>query len=161
VEIFERTEGRYFILEDESGKVVVEPGSDHHGMHRTYLSKQTAMKDLEGRAKTFAQENDIKLKRAIVGLNKYIRVTERIMTPGKFLYILGNAEDVVLPVEARNDHTVSPYLITNDGNMIVSESNEERSEMQTKNSVRFEFIVAGVCFVLSVVLSLVVYFFFI
>jgi hypothetical protein len=155
VDVYNEWEGDQFLLDDGTGIAFVDPAGNEEGMKPSYHAEQKHLRDMEDPGKQFLLDHGIEMQDSFSGFNKRMKISERILPIGKFLYILGDAQEIMRPKEARDIPYLNALSIVNDGRMIISKKPEERTEMLKRKSARFEFIFAGVCIILFVLISLI------
>jgi len=82
-----------FYLQDNTGKVLVDPNKAEINVPKAYESKSQWGKDPEPIVRKFLKNENIRFEGALFGANHTMRYREWIVPPGMELYVLGDAGD--------------------------------------------------------------------
>jgi len=125
-----------FFLKDETGKVLIDSNgaevdipSDYQIQSRGFLPK-----DLPASAQNFLNANGISQK-DFLGFNKELRLTEYIIVPTDWLYIMGNAGDNPYVEEGESAQSSADIMIQKGGPMFYI---SDKSEKELLKSLSFK-----------------------
>ncbi len=125
--IHKEREGGPFLLKDDSGMVVVDPKG---GKMRSVLSlfqRQGTFSELNDSARTYLESRKIR-KEGFFGIfNRTLRIQESIVPVDKYLYVLGDAVDIDIPREVKDNYLVNPFTIKKRDLMVLSYKEEEKT----------------------------------
>jgi hypothetical protein len=144
-----------FYLEDNTGKVMVEPKYADMHIPKSHQSSSSWGKDPGAQVKSFLKKESIKFEGALFGANYTMRYTEWIITPGMQLYVMGTAADNPYVENATSVHGVEDAIIKKGSDGILMISN--RKEKQVLNKIKWKAIgyLAG-GFLLSLVCLIII-----
>lgn len=139
-----------FYLEDETGKVMVEPKYAELHIPKSYTSKSKWGKDPEPIVKNFLKAEKIRFEGKLFGMNYTMRYTEWIITPKMNLYVMGAA--------AKNPHVEGGTAVKSVENIMIKKGPDRilmisnKKEKQVLNTLKlksFGYMAGG--FLLSLV----------
>ncbi len=119
--------GGPFLLKDDSGMVVVDPKGGKMKSVLSLFQRQGTFNELSDSARTYIKSRKIR-KEGFFGIfNRTLRVRESIVPVKKYLYVLGDAVDIEIPSEVKDNYLVNPFTIRKEGVMVLSYKVEEKT----------------------------------
>ena len=93
VKVFDKASTERFFIEDETGKVMVDPTGAELDLKQSYFEVSGFGKIFNQATTDFMSSNGVKEKALFNFMNRKMRVTEWVIQPGIPLYVLGVAGD--------------------------------------------------------------------
>ncbi len=117
-----------FFLQDNTGKVMIDPSKAEVNVKRSYHSQSKWGKDPEPTVKKFLDNEKIRFEGSLFGMNYTMRYTEWIITPGTDVYVMGEAKDNPYVEEGTAQKGVEDIMISKgkDKLMIISTKKENQ-----------------------------------
>jgi hypothetical protein len=125
-------EGGPFLIRDDSGYVKVVPGRNDLERFTTVSTSSSIFNDMTPNAERYIESRGIRDKGFFGILKRKLRVLESVVLTDRNLYVLGTARETFMEPILSNDYKVSPYVISNEGRMILSYDSEEATSSHMK-----------------------------
>ena len=93
-----------FYVQDDTGKVLVDPAGAEINIPTDYEYNSGLLNDPPAQVKEFLKANDISHD-SFLGLNKRMRYREYLIEPGDAVYVMGTAADNPVMAHPGDDHT--------------------------------------------------------
>lgn len=93
-----------FYVQDDTGKILVNPEGAQINVPRDYEYNSGLLNDPPALVKEFLKASDISHD-SFLGLNKRMRYREYLVEPGDAVYVMGSAEDDPVIAHTADDHT--------------------------------------------------------
>lgn len=93
VTIKKGTENRLFYIQDETGRILVDPNKASIDISKSNVYNSAMGKDPPQNVLRFLEMENIRFEGILFGINKRMRYTEYIIKPYDSLYIMGTVED--------------------------------------------------------------------
>lgn len=147
-----------FFVEDETGKVMVDPKNAEVHVPMSYHSRSKWGRDPEPAVKRFLQKENIRFEGRLFGANYTMRYREWLIAPKMQLYIMGTAADNPYVEEATAVKGVKDIIIKRGREKVMVMSN--RKEKQILNTLKLKAIggIAGGALLSVVCLILIIAF---
>jgi hypothetical protein len=134
--------GGPFLVEDDSGKVLVDPEGAGLDKVQTMETQQGMFADMNANAQSHIKMHGIREKGYFGVFKRKLKVVESIIPVGKDIYVLGDAIEEDLGPVLNNDLLVSPFMIKKKGLMILSYTSEKGLTLSKKRTWKFHYITA-------------------
>ena len=132
-----------FYLQDNTGKVMVDPKKAGVHTPMSYHSQSKWGKDPEPTVKKFLDHENIRFEGSLFGMNYTMRYREWMIAPGTDVYVMGEAADNPYVEEGTAQQGVEDIMITRGKDKIMMISTKK--EKQILNSLKWKslFAIAG------------------
>jgi len=127
-----------FFVQDETGKVMVDPQHAEVHVPMSYHSQSQWGKDPEPVVKRFLEKENIRFEGRLFGTNYTMRYREWVISPNTELYVMGTADDNPYVEEATAVEGAEDIIIKRGGEKIMMISNKK--EKQILNTLKWKAI---------------------
>lgn len=129
VTIKKGTENRLFYIQDETGRILVDPNKASIDISKSNVYDSAMGRDPPQNVIRFLERENIRFEGILFGINKRMRYTEYIIKPNDTLYVMGTVEDNPFVQDASVIDGVADMIITKGKNVkfyVISDKMEKK-----------------------------------